>query len=401
MSHVWVSDRGGETQYNPAMAATQKLPTASSLWLDVIRFGSAIAIVIVHLAQSFFSTGWPDLVNGVGLGAVAVFFILSGFVIRYVTRLKYTSISEYWVDRSSRIYSVVLPAILFTIIADLISSHVNPGYYIHNWGYAWNHPIFRLLANLTFLSQIWSRDIALFSNGPFWTLSYECLYYVLYGVFFYLTGWKQIIWVLVISAILGPHMLMLVPLWTLGCVVHELYQRLRVSSVSFLKLYLLFAGIAIATTVFWMPIVSLIYYLKRYETFFFWHIHHKPLDLGWITWYYRVGFPFAFLLLWSLLWTDRIRLESRSKIVKFLRFMSEGTFALYLFHFPAMVLIASLISYDHGSALEKIGILIAVVAFGISLATPTNHFKNWLRDWMRRRFIPMDAMPDARPVEMV
>ena len=315
------------------MATTQKLPVASSLSLDVIRFGSAIVIVLVHLAQGFFSTGWPDLINSVGLGAVAVFFILSGFVIRYVTKLKYTSIGEYWVDRSSRIYSVVLPAIVFTIAADLISYHFSPAYYMQNWGYAVNQPLFRILANASFLSQIWSHDISLFSNGPFWTLSYECLYYVLYGVFFYLAGWRQIVWVLFMMALMGPHMLMLVPLWCFGCVAHELYQRLRLPSVNFVRLNLLFAAIAVGTTLFWARIVAALYWAKHFETLLFWHLHRKPLDLAWITWYYRTGFPFAFLLLWLLLWTDRIALNSRSRLVLYLRFMSEGTFGLYLFHF--------------------------------------------------------------------
>ncbi len=394
-----MSDLASTLKYNSGMATTQKLPTASSLSLDVIRFGSAIAIVIVHLAQSFFSTGWPDLVNGLGLGAVAVFFILSGFVIRYVTRIKYTSISEYWVDRSSRIYSVVLPAILFTIVADLISHHFNAVYYDSNWGNAVSNPLWRIGANLAFVSQIWSHDITLFSNGPFWTLSYECLYYVLYGVFFYLAGIKQIFWMLFMAALMGPHMLMLVPLWCFGCVVHELYQHLRRPGVNFLRLNLVFAAIAITVTIGWNQMVAFIYYLKSYETLLFWHLHHKPLDLGWLTWYYRTGFPFAFLLLWLLLWTDRFPLNSRSKLVKYLRFMSEGTFALYLFHFPAMVLIAALIPYNHGSAVQKLAILFALVILGISLATPTNHFKNVIRDWMRRKFIPTDPMPEARPVE--
>ena len=114
-------------------AKTQRLPTATSLSLDVIRFGSALVIAVVHIAQSYFSIGWPDLVTSVGLPAVAVFFILSGFVIRYVTRIKYSTLGEYTIDRASRIYSVVLPAILFTVLADLISYHVNPHYYLANW----------------------------------------------------------------------------------------------------------------------------------------------------------------------------------------------------------------------------------------------------------------------------
>ena len=65
-----------------------------------------------------------------------------------------------------------------------------------------------------------------------------------------------------------------------------------------------------------------------------------------------------------------------------------------------MVLIAAVVPYNHGSTSAKLMILLAVVALGISLATPTNHFKNLLRDWMRRRFLHSAKMPAARPVEI-
>src|SRR5438270_12814711 len=102
----------------------RRLPVASSLLLDIVRFGAAVIVATGHVTQGFFSTGWPDLTDN-AVESVGVFFVLSGFVIRYVTRLKYARIGEYWIDRASRIYSVVIPAVVFTLLADCAALHAN------------------------------------------------------------------------------------------------------------------------------------------------------------------------------------------------------------------------------------------------------------------------------------
>ena len=103
----------------------RRLPASSSLLLDVVRFGASVMVAVGHVTQRHFSTGWSDLTTH-AVESVGIFFVLSGFVIRYTTRLKYARIGEYWIDRVSRIYSVVLPAVLFTILADWIAARANP-----------------------------------------------------------------------------------------------------------------------------------------------------------------------------------------------------------------------------------------------------------------------------------
>jgi len=104
---------------------TAPLTTSESFALDIIRFVAAAVVAFGHLTQHFFSTGWMDLTFAARC-AVAVFFLLSGFVIRYVTCRKQATLKHYLGDRASRIYSVALPALLFTLLADSISRHVNP-----------------------------------------------------------------------------------------------------------------------------------------------------------------------------------------------------------------------------------------------------------------------------------
>jgi peptidoglycan/LPS O-acetylase OafA/YrhL len=380
------------------VTTVKKLPPAGSLLLDVVRFGASVLVAVGHLTQNYFSTGWPDLITR-AVEAVAVFFVLSGFVIRYVTRLKYATVGEYWVDRASRIYSVVLPAVAFTIAADLIAYFANPGYYLANWGDSISHPWLRIITNLTFTSQLWSRSIALFSNGPFWSLSYECFYYVIYGCAFYLVGVKRGLWAAAIILLGGIHIFLLLPLWLLGCVLYELYARL--SERNGWRLHAVLAVVAAVGIAAWRPAVAAIFSMKDGLTRLFWAHHHAPINLHWTLDYYRVGLPAAFLLLWGLLAAESIKLNERSSGARAVRLLSEGTFPLYLFHFPIYVLIAALIPYDHANVIFKCGMLMLAVVAGVALAIPTNHWKTALRNLLRRGFLRDKPMPAARRMEAV
>ena len=380
------------------MTTVKKLPPAGSLLLDVVRFGASVLVAIGHLTQSYFSVGWPDLTTR-AVQSVAVFFVLSGFVIRYVTRLKYATVGEYWVDRASRIYSVVLPAVAFTIAVDLIAYFASRQYYLANWGDNVSHPWLRIVTNLTFTSQLWSHSIALFSNGPFWSLSYECFYYVIYGCAFYLVGAKRGLWAAAIILLGGIHIFLLLPLWLLGCVLYEVYTRL--SERNGWRLHAVFAAFAAVGIGLWTPVVRVIFSMKGGLTRLFWAHHHAPINLHWTLDYYRVGLPAAFLLLWGLLAAQSVQMNERSRGARAVRLLSEGTFPLYLFHFPIYVLIAALIPYDHGSALFKSGMLLVAVVAGVALAIPTNHWKTALRNLLRRAFLRDKPMPAPRRMEAV
>jgi peptidoglycan/LPS O-acetylase OafA/YrhL len=117
--------------------------------------------------------------------------------------------------------------------------------------------------------------------------------------------------------------------------------------------------------------------------------------------YYRVGIPAAFLMLWLLVAVDGLPVHARSRWARSVRVLAEGTFPLYVVHFPLYVLIASLIPYDHGNPVPKIAMLLAAITFGVLLAFPTNHFKDAIRNRLRDWFLPGDRMPAARSAETV
>ena len=107
-------------------APAKRFSTATSVLLDVLRLACAIMIASVHLTQPYFSIGWPNLTD-YGKPALVMFFLLSGLVIRYVTAMRRGKTKDFWVDRISRIYSVVVPALGFTIVASYLAMRINPG----------------------------------------------------------------------------------------------------------------------------------------------------------------------------------------------------------------------------------------------------------------------------------
>ena len=80
----------------------------ASLHLDLMRFLAAALVLMHHALQPPFSA---DPVPLPGRSAVIVFFVISGFVIAYVTDTRESRWREYAVSRSARIYSVVVPAL--------------------------------------------------------------------------------------------------------------------------------------------------------------------------------------------------------------------------------------------------------------------------------------------------
>ncbi|HSY60942.1 MAG TPA: acyltransferase family protein, partial [Cytophaga sp.] len=80
-----------------------------SVYLNTWRLLAATAVFIFHFASIFnqdpFDIGHP---------AVVVFFVISGFVIAYTTSNKSKGYKQYSIDRISRLYSVIVPALLIT-----------------------------------------------------------------------------------------------------------------------------------------------------------------------------------------------------------------------------------------------------------------------------------------------
>ena len=94
---------------------------------------------------------------------------------------------------------------------------------------------------------------------------------------------------------------------------------------------------------------------------------------------YIFGIAWTVIFLWLLYFARHITLASGTPFVRATRFIAEGTFPIYLLHFPLYVLIAACIPYNHASALHKITIFFSVLTIGIIAGHPGNILKIKLR----------------------
>ena len=192
-----------------------KIKASLSAWLDLLRFVAALSVLLGHMNQDGLGMAWNPVAS-FSHDAVMIFFVLSGFIIFYSTNnARTTNWRQYAVARLSRIYSVALPAIVFcTALAWWLSAQpwfepAKPsGYSPVSW---WS-----TASTVLFLTQSWMNDAALPLNDPYWSLSYEVWFYVIFGAWYFARGLTRWLLVVVAAAIAGPAILLLLPVWLMG-----------------------------------------------------------------------------------------------------------------------------------------------------------------------------------------
>jgi peptidoglycan/LPS O-acetylase OafA/YrhL len=354
--------------------------------LDIVRFVAAIGVVVTHAGEDTFGTGWTHNPFWGDL-AVPVFFVLSGFVIRFVTRTREGNPREYYIDRASRIYSVAIPAMLMTLLCSLLCLLLQRDRFLHDWAPLFSDPIARLVANLTFLSQMWGHNTIPYINSPFWSLGFECPYYVFYGFIFFLRGWKRLLACAVLAALVGPQVVFLLPLWWSGVWMYDAYYYLRGKSAGLVAAIVLVLWVAIS-------IVSGFFAMGRFpfaiQTIFL-YIASRPNLLGLLSipihratmFAYAAGLVSAVVLFLALLAIDGASFSPKPFLKDKVRRVADGTFILYLFHYPLLLLVAyaRLFRYQHNS--RNVAVVTGVVLFCVLLAAPLDTLKLQMRRWLR------------------
>ena len=174
---------------------------ARYIWFDFIRGLSALAVFASHLRNmllvDYAEITHPSpllraiyLASGLGHQAVMVFFVLSGFFVggAILTKKDRFSWKHYSLARLSRLYTVLIPALLLTLALDTIVAQQAPaalaGAYSETWNSGpdasrpWSIAPLTALGNLLFLQTIFTPVFG--SNSPLWSLANEFWYYVLF-----------------------------------------------------------------------------------------------------------------------------------------------------------------------------------------------------------------------------
>ena len=168
-----------------------------------------------------------------------VFFVLSGyFISASVLRDRVTgrwSWTKYSVSRLTRLYLVLVPGLLLTILFDGLGLIFFPDSPVYSGAVrGWHHDFFAVadrlsvvtfMGNLMFLQTVVVPSLG--SNEPLWSLSYEFWYYVLFPLGCLAFAQRTQVWArvacLVVCAILlgllGKSISLYFPVWLLGTAI--------------------------------------------------------------------------------------------------------------------------------------------------------------------------------------
>jgi peptidoglycan/LPS O-acetylase OafA/YrhL len=202
----------------------------TSLYLDVLRILAAAAVFLSHLTRDTLSTH-NSLVLAIGQygqEGVAIFFVISGLVIAFVAHEKERDFRSYIVARLGRLWSVIVPALILTVILDTVGRGISPEMYVKSGIQAWAWDmtsVWNFLAPLFFLNQAVFGAVDPGTNGPFWSLSFEFWYYMIFGVAYYVRGIPRLLLVTAAAATAGPNILFLFPIWIFGLMTYAYLTR--------------------------------------------------------------------------------------------------------------------------------------------------------------------------------
>ncbi len=175
--------------------------------IDLLRGAAAVAVFLCH-SRELWLVPYADVTHpsialavlyfatGIGRPAVIVFFVLSGLLVggSVCTSLRQGRFSwrRYLEHRASRLYVVVIPALVLTAVLDW--PHPEPARY--------SFPVF--LGNLAFLQGTLVPSFG--SNHPLWSLANEAVYYLAFPLLLVPLWMRRQWWGLAVAALLllGP-----------------------------------------------------------------------------------------------------------------------------------------------------------------------------------------------------
>ena len=344
--------------------ASSDLSPTLSIWLDLLRVLAALVVVLGHAGNLRFTNGDLHWVRDWTLApdAVIVFFVVSGLVVgRAATRDG--SGRVYAFNRVTRLLSVVVPALMLTLLLDAVGRAIDPGAYrpahYGDLGLAEF-----LVRGLTF-SQEWrgvGAPVQLGSNAPLWSLSFEAAYYILLGVAMFVLGWWMRMAVLAALAwLFGLSVLLLLPTWLAGLGVWHLIRTGQVPRRA-----------PVAVTFAVLPILALVAAKLA-------HLDEALLRAtpGWLgPVRHDHVFDFAQEALWNgviaaalalhLLGIARVAPNLGEAATRAVRWWAGASFSIYVVHYPVMHLMDAAFPED---LFAKAVLFVAIpIAAGLAFA---------------------------------
>ncbi|MCY0171705.1 acyltransferase family protein [Klebsiella michiganensis] len=289
---------------------------------------SPLVVVLSH-AAGFTSLKIP-IISGLGTEAVVVFFVLSGYVIAYVSNNKENNYAAFFKARAIRIYSVLVPAILITFFLDHIGLKYNPSYYFSHPNFYSDYSFFTFIKLVFFLGEGFNQHLVFGSNEPIWSIGFECIYYILFGALLFCRK-KPILFLIffIFIFISLPKVIIYFPLWLMGVFVY------KISNINFKYSHFLFI---LTLPLFYLTIKLPLAHIPMYKPFV-WSLH----QFSSIIYFYLFSLVVSINILTAKAFFEYTGLKKiLTSCEYYIRYLSGKTFTLYLMHLPVMMLICSL-----------------------------------------------------------
>lgn len=353
-----------------------------SIYLDAIRVAAALFVVLAHLAYPRFSGDSLSMLRewDYGRDAVIIFFVLSGLVISYVAERDGTW-ARFAFNRATRIYSVLVPTLLLTLVYDRLGQTIAPAAY-DGWWYA-EIPAWQFLASgLSFSNEWIFGHVRLGTNGPLWSLSYEAAYYLLFGVAFFLKGTVRLLLIVLVACLVGPRVLLLLPAWLCGVYAWRLIKQGNAEISKTTAVLLVLAGPIFYGASFTVGLPGFLTAVGENWA--------AMLGVGaglWFSnsfiWNTLIAALFMLHLVGVAHLMRSVRLERVGRVI---RWLAGASFTLYVLHYPLLQFIHVLLPADMiGRPLVQ---LVLVLGICFAVAELTERRLKGLRGFIRRKSQP-------------
>ena len=298
-----------------------KLTGSYSMCLDIVRFYAALSVFVRHIQHGWFGdVQVPFMLPS--HSAVVLFFVLSGYVIAYSQERRPRGLGAFIQARLMRFWATTIPALAVSIICLICLWYINAELFAD---ITKKQEPLRYLASLLNIQSIWFRHFSPGINGPFWSLSYEFFYYLMFATATTCKKQSNRILLTALAALLaGPGILLLLPAWLLGVLCYKYHECLKLSALH--ASIMLVLG---ATGVYTLNTLGIEYPLSAGT---------PPLNFSsaYVSdWLLAIGYASIFIALRHFLSFS----VSKPALV-FCRRLGDLTFPVYLFHTPILAVAA-------------------------------------------------------------
>ncbi len=339
-----------------------------SIYIDCLRVVAALMVFLDHSSafylplHAFFSFDDP-LGYDPGRDGVVLFFVTSGYIISRRVVEKDHSLKDYAIKRTARIYSVAIPGVILGLIVSLwifYAADVALPYAVKKY---WLY----LGVYFSFTGHTWFMNETPAGNVSYWFLDFEVWYYVLFGLFIYLRGYKRFLLPAALFLLVGIQIWLLMPLFLLGVLLYRKRDQLDV-------------GRSVGRVMFWGSIA--LYGCAKYWG---WdtaldHIADttlRSLFHGFIledlkqAQYFLSDYLIALLAAAGVIGAKSANFSFQARIFPWMRKMARYSFSVYLYNMPLVYMVRSCGWYDPSSFLIYclVSALILSAIIGLSLVT--------------------------------